>query len=96
MGTFQVIESVTRGGQTTVTAADAMLYLLDKDYVPTAGLSSAWAVLSDIADQSGVTLGASVTGFRSTLAAVDMSGLTTGQLTEPWWGGWRPCAGGTR
>ena len=78
VGTFQVIESVTRGGQTTVTAADAMLYLLDKDYVPTAGLSSAWAVLSDIADQSGVTLGASVTGFRSTLAAVDMSGLTTG------------------
>ena len=78
VGTFQVIESVTRGGQTTVTAADAMLYLLDKDYVPTAGLSSAWAVLSDIADQGGVTLGASVTGFRSTLAAVDMSGLTTG------------------
>ena len=78
VGTFQVIESVTRGGQTTVTAADAMLYLLDKDYVPTAGLSTAWAVLSDIADQGGVTLGASVTGFRSTLAAVDMSGLTTG------------------
>lgn len=76
VGKFQVVESVTQGGQTTVTAADAMLYLLDQAYLPSAELTSAWSVLSDIVDKSGITLGASVTGFQTTLSAVDMSTIS--------------------
>lgn len=78
VGTFRVSEAVTRGGQTTVTAVDAMIYLLEQDYLPNAESSDAWSVLSDIVSQSGIPLGTSVNGFQSTLSAVDMSGIPAG------------------
>lgn len=78
VGTFRVSEAVIRGGETTVTAVDAMIYLLEQSYVPDTTLSNAWSVLSDIATKSGITLGTSVTGFQTTLEAVEMSGLSAG------------------
>lgn len=78
IGTFRVSEAVIRGGQTTVTAVDAMIYLLEQDYLPGTGLTSAWSVLSDVVSKSGITLGTSVTGFQSTLSTVDMSSITAG------------------
>lgn len=78
IGIFRVSEAVTRGGQTTVTAVDAMIYLLEQEYLPNSACSSAWDVLSDIVAKSGVILGDSVNGFQSVLSAVEMSSVSAG------------------
>lgn len=77
IGVFRVTEVVTKGGQTTLTAVDAMLYLLDRDYTPAAHVTNGWTVLSDIVAQSGIVLGTSLSGLQKSLSAVNMSGLGT-------------------
>ena len=56
LGTFAVTEAVTRGGQTTVTAVDAMGVALAELYQPslTGSAATAWAVLNDVAAKAGV------------------------------------------
>lgn len=80
LGTFAVTESVTRGGQTTVTAVDAMGVALAELYQPSLSGSSAtaWAVLNDVAAKAGVTLSARTSGYQSVLAGVSMASLAAG------------------
>lgn len=72
LGQFQVTESVTRGGQTTVTAADAMLCQLEQSYVSGTNQRTVWAVLSDVSSKSGVPLGTSITDMSSNLTYLPM------------------------
>lgn len=80
LGTFAVTEAVTRGGQTTVTAVDAMGVALAELYQPSLSGSSAtaWAVLNDVAAKAGVALSARVSGYQSVLAGVSMASLAAG------------------
>mgnify|MGYP004504629245 CR=1 FL=1 len=80
LGTFAVTEAVTRGGQTTVTAVDAMGVALAELYQPTlsGAAATAWAVLNDVAAKAGVTLSARVNGYQSVLAGVSMASLAAG------------------
>lgn len=80
LGTFAVTEAVTRGGQTTVTAVDAMGVVLAELYQPSLSGSSAtaWAVLNDVAAKAGVALSARVSGYQSVLAGVSMASLAAG------------------
>ena len=80
LGTFAVTESMTRGGQTTVTAVDAMGVALAELYQPSLSGSSAtaWAVLNDVAAKAGVTLSAHTSGYQSVLAGVSMASLAAG------------------
>ena len=80
LGTFAVMEAVTRGGQTTVTAVDAMGVALAELYQPTlsGAAATAWAVLNDVAAKAGVALSARVSGYQSVLAGVSMASLAAG------------------
>lgn len=80
LGTFAVTEAVTRGGQTTVTAVDAMGVALAELYQPTlsGAAATAWAVLNDVAAKAGVALSARVSGYQSVLAGVSMASLAAG------------------
>ena len=80
LGTFAVTEAVTRGGQTTVTAVDAMGVALAELYQPTlsGAAATAWAVLNDVAAKAGVALSARVSGHQSVLAGVSMASLAAG------------------
>ena len=80
LGTFAVTEAVTRGGQTTVTAVDAMGVALAELYQPTlsGAAATAWAVLNDVAAKAGVALSARVSGYQSVLAGVSMTSLAAG------------------
>ncbi len=80
LGTFAVTEAVTRGGQTTVTAVDAMGVALAELYQPTlsGAAATAWAVLNDVAAKTGVALSARVSGYQSVLAGVSMASLAAG------------------
>ena len=80
LGTFAVTEAVTRGGQTTVTAVDAMGVALVELYQPTlsGAAATAWAVLNDVAAKAGVALSARVSGYQSVLAGVSMASLAAG------------------
>ena len=80
LGSFAVTEAVTRGGQTTVTAMDAMGVALAELYQPSLSGSSAtaWAVLNDVAAKAGVALSARVSGYQSVLAGVSMASLAAG------------------
>ena len=80
LGSFAVTEAVTRGGQTTVTAMDAMGVALAELYQPSlsGAAATAWAVLNDVAAKAGVALSARVSGYQSVLAGVSMASLTAG------------------
>ncbi len=80
LGTFAVTEAVTRGGQTTVTAVDAMGVALAELYQPTlsGAAATAWAVLNDVVAKAGVALSARVSGYQSVLAGVSMASLAAG------------------
>ena len=80
LGTFAVTEAVTRGGQTTVTAVDAMGVALAELYQPalSGATATAWAVLNDVAAKAGVALSARVSGYQSVLAGVSMASLAAG------------------
>ena len=80
LGTFAVTEAVTRGGQTTVTAVDAMGVALAELYQPTlsGAAATAWAVLNDVAAKAGVALSARVSGYQSVLTGVSMASLPAG------------------
>ena len=80
LGTFAVTEAVTRGGQTTVTAVDAMGVALAELYQPSlsGAAATAWAVLNDVAAKAGVALSARVSGYQSVLAGVSMASLAAG------------------
>ena len=80
LGTFAVTEAVTRGGQTTVTAMDAMGVALAELYQPSlsGAAATAWAVLNDVAAKAGVALSARVSGYQSVLAGVSMASLAAG------------------
>ena len=80
LGTFAVTEAVTRGGQTTVTAVDAMGVALAELYQPTlsGAAATAWAGLNDVAAKAGVALSARVSGYQSVLAGVSMASLAAG------------------
>ena len=77
LGSFAVTEAVTRGGQTTVTAMDAMGVALAELYQPSlsGAAATAWAVLNDVAAKAGVALSARVSGYQSVLAGVSMASL---------------------
>ena len=80
LGNFAVTEAVTRGGQTTVTAMDAMGVALAELYQPSlsGAAATAWAVLNDVAAKAGVALSARVSGYQSVLAGVSMASLAAG------------------
>lgn len=80
LGIFAVTESVTRGGQTTVTAVDAMGVALAALYQPSLSGSSAtaWAVLNDVAAKAGVALSTRTSGYQNVLSGVSMASLTAG------------------
>ena len=80
LGTFAVTEAVTRGGQTTVTAVDAMGVALAELYQPslTGSAATAWAVLNDVAAKAGVALSARASGYQNVLSEVSMASLTAG------------------
>ena len=80
LGSFAVTEAVTRGGQTTVTAMDAMGVALAELYQPSlsGAAATAWAVLNDVAAKAGVALSARVSGYQSVLAGVSMASLAAG------------------
>ena len=80
LGIFAVTESVTRGGQTTVTAVDAMGVALAELYQPSLSGSSAtaWAVLNDVAAKAGVALSTRTSGYQNVLSGVSMASLTAG------------------
>ena len=80
LGTFAVTEAVTRGGQTTVTAADAMGVALAELYQPslTGSAATAWAVLNDVAAKAGVALSTRASGYQNVLSEVSMASLTAG------------------
>ena len=80
LGTFAVTEAVTRGGQTTVTAVDAMGVALAELYQPslTGSAATAWAVLNDVAAKVGVALSARASGYQNVLSEVSMASLTAG------------------
>ena len=80
LGTFAVTEAVTRGGQTTVTAVDAMGVALAELYQPslTGSAATAWAVLNDVATKAGVALSARASGYQNVLSEVSMASLTAG------------------
>ena len=80
LGTFAVTEAVTRGGQTTVTAVDAMGVALAELYQPSLSGSSAtaWAVLNDVAAKAGVALSTRTSGYQNVLSGVSMASLTAG------------------
>ena len=80
LGTFAVTEAVTRGGQTTVTAVDAMGVALAELYQPslTGSAATAWAVLNDVAAKAGVALSTRASGYQNVLSEVSMASLTTG------------------
>ena len=80
LGTFAVTEAVTRGGQTTVTAVDAMgvaLAELDQPSL-TGSAATAWAVLNDVAAKAGVALSTRASGYQNVLSEVSMASLTAG------------------
>ena len=80
LGTFAVTEAVTRGGQTTVTAVDAMGVALAELYQPslTGSAATAWAVLNDVAAKAGVALSTRASGYQNVLSEVSMASLTAG------------------
>ena len=80
LGTFAVTEAVTRGGQTTVTAVDAMGVALAELYQPSlsGSAATAWAVLNDVAAKAGVALSARASGYQNVLSGVSMASLTAG------------------
>ena len=80
LGTFAVTEAVTRGGQTTVTAVDAMAVALAELYQPslTGSAATAWAVLNDVAAKAGVALSTRASGYQNVLSEVSMASLTAG------------------
>ena len=80
LGNFAVTEAVTHGGQTTVTAMDAMGVALAELYQPSlsGAAATAWAVLNDVAAKAGVALSARVSGYQSVLAGVSMASLAAG------------------
>ena len=80
LGTFAVTEEVTRGGQTTVTAVDAMGVALAELYQPslTGSAATAWAVLNDVAAKAGVALSTRASGYQNVLSEVSMASLTAG------------------
>ena len=80
LGTFAVTEAVTRGGQTTVMAVDAMGVALAELYQPslTGSAATAWAVLNDVAAKAGVALSARASGYQNVLSEVSMASLTAG------------------
>ena len=80
LGTFAVTEAVTRGGQTTVTAVDAMGVALVELYQPslTGSAATAWAVLNDVAAKAGVALSTRASGYQNVLSEVSMASLTAG------------------
>ena len=80
LGTFTVTEAVTRGGQTTVTAVDAMGVALAELYQPslTGSAATAWAVLNDVAAKAGVALSTRASGYQNVLSEVSMASLTAG------------------
>ena len=80
LGTFAVTEAVTRGGQTTVTAVDAMGVALAELYQPslTGSAATAWAVLNDVAAKAGVVLSTRASGYQNVLSEVSMASLTAG------------------
>ena len=80
LGIFAVTESVTRGGQTTVTAVDALGVALAELYQPSLSGSSAtaWAVLNDVAAKAGVALSTRTSGYQNVLSGVSMASLTAG------------------
>ena len=80
LGTFAVTEAVTRGGQTTVTAVDAMGVALAELYQPslTGSAATAWAVLNDVAAKVGVALSTRASGYQNVLSEVSMASLTAG------------------
>ena len=80
LGTFAVTEAVTRGGQTTVTAVDAMGVALEELYQPslTGSAATAWAVLNDVAAKAGVALSTRASGYQNVLSEVSMASLTAG------------------
>ena len=80
LGTFAVTEAVTRGGQTTVTAVDAMGVALAELYQPslTGSAATAWAVLNDVAAKAGVALSTHASGYQNVLSEVSMASLTAG------------------
>ena len=80
LGTFAVTEAVTRGGQTTVTAVDAMGVALAELYQPSlsGSAATAWAVLNDVAAKAGVALSTRASGYQNVLSEVSMASLTAG------------------
>ena len=80
LGTFAVTEAVTRGGQTTVMAVDAMGVALAELYQPslTGSAATAWAVLNDVAAKAGVALSTRASGYQNVLSEVSMASLTAG------------------
>ena len=80
LGTFAVTEAVTRGGQTTVTAVDAMGVALAELYQPslTGSAATAWTVLNDVAAKAGVALSTRASGYQNVLSEVSMASLTAG------------------
>ena len=80
LGTFAVTEAVTRGGQTTVTAVDAMGVALAELYQPslTGSAATAWAVLNDVAAKAWVALSTRASGYQNVLSEVSMASLTAG------------------
>ena len=80
LGTFAVTEAVTRGGQTTVTAVDAMGVALAELYQPSlsGSAATAWAVLNDVAAKAGVSLSTRARGYQSVLTGMSMASLAAG------------------
>lgn len=89
LGSFAVTEAVTRGGQTTVTAMDAMGVALAELYQPSlsGAAATAWAVLNDVAAKAGVALSAGSVGIRACWPGCPWRPWRRGTLVGRWWAG---------